>query len=230
MEIVYHGHATVQIKTKDHSVIIDPFLSNNPLAKTSPEEIEADYVLLTHGHSDHIEDAERIAKKNGATIVAIVELANYFAWKDCDVVGMNIGGSKTFPFGRVKLTQAFHSSGLVLNDRQEIVYLGMPTGFLLTIEDKTLYHAGDTSLFGDMKTIGELHSIDVAFLPIGDHYTMGPDDALIAARWLRAKKAIPIHYNTFEAIRQDGDAFAARLKEYEIDGVAMKPGERLTLE
>jgi L-ascorbate metabolism protein UlaG (beta-lactamase superfamily) len=229
MEITFHGHSTVQISTNGTSLIIDPFLTHNPLAKAKAEDIKVDYVLLTHGHSDHTGDALQIAKQNDATLVGTFELATYFSWQGVKIHPMNTGGGWNFDFGRVKLTPAFHSSGLTFDDENKIIYLGMPCGILLTIEGKTIYHAGDTALFSDMKLIGELHNIDLAFLPIGDNFTMGPDEAMLAAEWLKAKKVVPIHYNTFGFIKQDGDAFAARLKQKGIEGMAVKPGDGFTL-
>lgn len=225
MEILYHGHSTVQIKTQNQSIIIDPFLSGNPVAKTKAEDIVVDYILLTHGHGDHLSDAENIAKRNKATIIGTHEIATYFSWRGCKTHGMNTGGSRSFDFGSVKLTQAFHSSSLTLDKEQKIIYMGMPNGLLLTIENKTIYHAGDTGLFGDMKIIGELNDIDLAFLPIGDNFTMGPEDAIHAAKWLQAKKIVPVHYNTFDLIKQDGHAYVERLKQQGIEGMVVQPGE-----
>lgn len=229
MDILYHGHSTVQITTGSQSIIIDPFLTGNPTAKIKAEDIQVNYILLTHGHGDHISDAETIAKRNNATIIGTHELATYFSWRGCQVHSMNTGGSKSFEFGRVKLTQAFHSSSFIVGDEQKIIYMGMPNGLLLTIEGKTIYHAGDTSLFGDMKMMGELNAIDLAFLPIGDNFTMGPDDAVHAAKWLQAKKVVPIHYNTFELIKQDGYAFVDQLKQQGIEGMVVQPGESFTV-
>jgi len=229
VEIHFHGHSCVQITHEGHSLIIDPFLSGNPQAVTRPEEIRAQYILLTHGHQDHIQDAVALAKQNDATIVATYELANYLGWQGVKTMALNLGGSAAFPFGRVKMTNAFHSSGVVLDEVRQIVYMGMPGGFLITIGGKTIYHAGDTGLFGDMKLIGELNQVDAAFLPIGDVFTMGPDDALIAAKWVNARFVVPIHYNTFPPIQQDGDAFVAKLAEAGIEGKAMKPGEVIRL-
>ncbi|HJV44947.1 MAG TPA: metal-dependent hydrolase [Bacillota bacterium] len=229
MEITYHGHSSVQISTSGTSLIIDPFLTNNPLAMAKAEEIRVDYVLLTHGHSDHIGDALQIAKQNDATIIGTYELATYFSWQGTKVHPMNIGGGWNFEFGRVKLTQAFHSSGVTLDDEQKIVYMGMPCGILLTIEGKTIYHAGDTGLFSDLKMIGELNSIDLAFLPIGDNFTMGPDDALIAAEWIKANKIVPIHYDTFGLVKQDGVAFVDQLRSKGLEGMVVNPGETFSL-
>ncbi|NGQ95927.1 metal-dependent hydrolase [Brevibacillus sp. SYP-B805] len=229
MEILYHGHSCVQITNNGISFIIDPFLSGNPVAVTKAEDVRVQYVLLTHGHGDHIADAAEIAKRNDATIIATYELATYMEWQGAKAVGINLGGSVALEFGRVKMTHAFHSSSIDFSDQQKIVYLGMPGGFLIETGGKTLYHAGDTGLFGDMKLIGERNRIDLAFLPIGDHFTMGPEDALVAAEWLGAKQVVPIHYNTFPPIKQDGEAFAAKLAEKGIGGIVMKPGETITL-
>lgn len=229
MEILFHGHSCVQITEGEHSLIIDPFINGNPVAVTKPEDVRVQHVLLTHGHGDHIGDAVQIAKQNDASLVAIVELATYLGWQGAKSIGVNLGGTLALPIGRVKMTHAFHSSSVITDDNQNIVYLGMPGGFLLEINGKTIYHAGDTGLFGDLKMIGELNQIDLAFLPIGDHFTMGPKDALIAAQWLNAKQIVPIHYNTFPPIQQDDELFAASLAEKNIKGTIMKPGETITL-
>lgn len=229
LEIRFHGHSSVQLTSEGHSIMIDPFISGNPLAKTKLEDIHVQYILLTHGHQDHILDAVELAKANDATIVATHELATYLGWQGAKTISMNLGGTVTLPFGKVKMTQAFHSSGVVLDDQQQIVYMGMPGGFVFELGGKTIYHAGDTGLFGDMKLIGDSHDIDLAFLPIGDVFTMGPEDAVKAAEWIEADYVVPIHYDTFPPIKQDGDAFVATLAEKDIRGKALKPGEILRL-
>ncbi|WP_429843737.1 metal-dependent hydrolase [Brevibacillus sp. FIR094] len=229
LEIRFHGHSSVQVTSEGHSIMIDPFISGSPVAATKLEDISVQYILLTHGHQDHILDTVELAKKNDATIVATHELATYLSWQGVKTISMNLGGSVKLPFGKVKMTQAFHSSGVVLDDEKQIVYMGMPGGFVIELGGKTLYHAGDTGLFGDMKLIGERHDIDLAFLPIGDVFTMGPEDALVAAEWVQADFVVPIHYDTFPPIKQDGEAFVAELAEKDIRGKALKPGETLRL-
>lgn len=228
MNITYHGHSCVQLESGGKSVVIDPFLSGNPLAVTKPEDIRCDVILLTHGHSDHILDAETIARKNGATVVAVFELAAYFEGKGLKTIGMNIGGTADLGFARAKMIQAFHSSSVTLEDGT-VLYAGMPAGFIIRWDGKTVLHSGDTALFSDMEMIGRRHDIDLAFLPIGDLFTMGPDDALQAAAWLRAKAVVPIHYNTFPPIRQDAKAFAERLQAQGQRGVVLAPGESFAL-
>jgi L-ascorbate metabolism protein UlaG (beta-lactamase superfamily) len=229
VKVTYHGHSCIQVESDNVSLIIDPFLQGNPVAKVSPNEIKVDYVLLTHGHNDHVGDAVQIAKQNDATVIAPFELATYLGWKGCQVHPMHIGGAHSFKFGRVKFTQAFHGSAFTDDETQKIIYTGMPGGILLTIEDKTLYHAGDTALFGDMKLIGEMNKINIAFLPIGDNFTMGPEDALIASEWIKAEKVVPIHYNTFELIDQDGEKFVEDLKRKGLDGQVLNIADSIKL-
>jgi len=229
MKLTYYSHSCVLVETNGRKLIFDPFLTGNPSAPVAASDIQADYVLLTHGHNDHVGDAFEIAKRCDAVVIAPNELAVYAGWQGCKNHPMHIGGSWTFDFGRVKLTPAFHGSAYQPPGEQTFVYTGMPSGMLLTAEGRTIYHAGDTALYGDMKIIGERNAIDLAFLPIGDNFTMGPDDALTAAEWLRAKRVVPIHYNTFPLIAQDGKAFAERLKAAGIEGLPLAPGESIEL-
>ncbi|TYP74907.1 metal-dependent hydrolase [Paenibacillus methanolicus] len=230
MKIVYHGHSCVQVVTSEgKSLVIDPFLRGNPLAVTKPEDIQADAVLLTHAHTDHLLDAEPIAKANDAPVIAIVELATYMSWKGVKTIGMNMGGTIDLGFAQAKMIQAFHSSGIVLEETQQIVYAGMPAGFIVRADGLTILHAGDTALYGDMKMIGERNAIDVAFIPIGDHYTMGPEDALQAAEWYNAKLVIPVHYDSFPVIKQDAEAFVAKLASRGLKGKVLAPGESIEL-
>ncbi|QJD84894.1 metal-dependent hydrolase [Cohnella herbarum] len=229
MQIIYHGHSCIQLITNGKSLLIDPFLRGNPIAVTKPEDIRTDYILLTHAHTDHILDAEPIAQANDATVVATFELAMYMSSrKNLKTIDMNIGGTVDLGFAKAKMIQAFHSSGIFLEEGQ-IIYGGMPAGFIIQAEGLTLLHAGDTALFSDMKMIGDRNKIDVAFLPIGDHYTMGPDDALQAAEWFGARMVIPIHYDSFPPIRQDAEAFVKRLEAQDQQGRVLAPGEKFEI-
>ncbi|NEU29892.1 metal-dependent hydrolase [bacterium LRH843] len=225
MKISYHGHSVVYVETNGRKIIIDPFITGNRLCDLDAEKLEVDVILLTHGHDDHVGDTVPLAKRNDALVVAPFELATYLGWQGVRTHPMSIGGSYTFDFGTVKYTQAFHGSSQVVDEDKKIIYTGMPGGILLSAEGKTIFHAGDTALFSDMKMIGELNSIDLAFLPIGDNFTMGPEDAAIAADWLQTKKVIPIHYNTFPVIEQDPKEFANRVT----GGLALNVGEAIEL-
>lgn len=224
MKLTYLGHSCFLVETSQARLIIDPFLTDNPSAKVKAADIRCDYVLLSHGHDDHTGDALAIAQRCQATIVANFEIAEYFAAKGAQTHGMNPGGGYNFPFGRVKLTLAHHSSSAETGLHP--IYLGSPCGILLQADGRTLYHAGDTALFLDMQLIGRA-GLDVALLPIGDNFTMGPDDALTALDFLRPKVAVPMHYNTWPPIAQDGDAFAARAATAGHTVRALKPGEAL---
>lgn len=226
MEISYHGHSIVKIKTNEKNIIIDPFIRGNELTDLKVEEEKPDVILLTHGHNDHVGDTVELAKANNSLVVAPNELANYLAWQGVNAHPMHIGGSYQFEFGKVKYTQAFHGSSYVTGDN-EIVYTGMPGGILFYAEGLTIYHAGDTALFGDMKLIGERNNIDVAFLPIGDNFTMGPEDAAYAVSLLKPKTVVPIHYNTFPLIKQDPTKFEELVKDSKVQIV--KPGDKVQL-
>lgn len=225
MEITYFGHSALQIETNDKTILIDPFITGNGLSPVIADEVKPDVILLTHGHGDHVGDTEMLAKKHDALVVAPFELATYLSFQGLRTHPMHIGGSHMFDFGQVKLTQAFHGSSIVDEEKKTITYMGMPCGILFTAEGKTIYHAGDTALFSDMKVIGELNDIDVAFLPIGDNFTMGIKDAVIASKWLQAKTVVPIHYDTFPVIEVDPLAFVERLEKNQ--GKIVKPGEKL---
>jgi L-ascorbate metabolism protein UlaG (beta-lactamase superfamily) len=227
MKVSFHGHSVVKVEAKGKTILFDPFITGNGSTDLKLEDVKVDVILLTHGHNDHVGDTVDLALKNDALVIAPFELAEYLEWQGLRTHGMSIGGSHTFDFGKVILTQAFHSSSYTDYESKTIVYTGMPSGILLTIEDKTIYHAGDTGLFSDMKMIGDLNDIDLAFLPIGDNYTMGPEDALKAAKWLDAKRVVPIHYNTFPVIEQNPDEFVARLPKK--TGLVMKVGDTINL-
>jgi L-ascorbate metabolism protein UlaG (beta-lactamase superfamily) len=215
-KVTYLGHSAFYLEGKKGRLVIDPFISGNPNAKVKPQDIKVDFVLLSHGHGDHIGDALEIAKANGATIVAPFELANYCDSKGAKVHAMHIGGAHEFPFGRVKLTIAHHGSAA-----PDGSYVGNPCGFLVTMDGKTLYHTGDTGLFYDMKLIGEMNPIDLVVLPIGDNFTMGIDDAVKAVEFLRPKMAVPMHYGTFEVIKTDPNEFVKKVKALGYNGQVM---------
>ncbi|WP_442595453.1 metal-dependent hydrolase [Neobacillus sp. D3-1R] len=226
MKLSYHGHSVVMIETNGKTILIDPFITGNSLTDLKTDEVKADVIILSHGHNDHVGDTVELAKRNHSLVIAMADLANLLSWKGLNVHGMSIGGAYSFDFGKVKLTQAFHGSSYV-TENKEIIYCGMPAGILFMAEGKTIYHAGDTGLFSDMKLIGERHPIDVAFLPIGDNYTMGPEDAAYAATLLNAKKVVPIHYNTFPPIKQDPQKFIELLQND--TGLIMQSGDSFEL-
>ncbi len=219
VELTYLGHSCFIVRGGGSTLVIDPFLTGNPLAAAKAEEIEADFILVSHAHGDHLGDAIPIAERTGATVIANHEIATYAEEKGVTAHGMHIGGGGDFTFGRVKLTIAHHGSSF-----PDGTYGGNPCGFLLRIGGRRIYHACDTGLFYDMKLIGE-EGIDVAILPIGDNYTMGPDDAVRAVKLIKPKLVIPIHYNTFDLIAQDPKAFASRIEnETNAMCAVMKPG------
>ncbi|HZG70523.1 MAG TPA: metal-dependent hydrolase [Chondromyces sp.] len=226
MKVSYHGHSIVKIDTGGKTILIDPFISGNELTDLKVEEEKPDVIILTHGHGDHVGDTVELAKKNDSLVIAVNELAVYLAHQGVNTHPMHIGGSREFDFGKVKFTQAFHGSGIQQEDGT-FLYMGMPAGVLIMAEGKTVYHAGDTGLFSDMKLIGELNSIDLAFLPIGDNFTMGPEDAAIAAKFLGAKTVVPIHYDTFPPIKQDPQRFVDLLEDK--NGQVLTPGQAIEL-
>lgn len=228
MHLTYLGHSCFLVETSSHRLLIDPFLTGNPLAKIKTGDIECDFIIVSHGHGDHLGDAVDIAKRTGATIIGNYEIAMTCAQKGVKSVHpVNAGGAWHAPFGRVKMTIAHHSSSM--QTEAGFQYLGDPCGILVTADGKTLYHAGDTALFLDMKLIGELDSIDAALLPIGDCLTMGIDDAAMAAGFLKAKLAIPMHYNTFDLIKVDPHVFAKKVQGSGSRAKVMEVGERLEI-
>lgn len=211
MYVSFHGHSVVKIKTNNCTILIDPFINGNNLTDLVVEEEKPDVILLTHGHNDHVGDTVEIAKSCDALVIAPFELANFIGAQGVRTHPMHIGGARQFEFGKVKFTQAFHGSSFETEDN-EIIYTGMPAGILFTAEGRTIYHAGDTALFGDMKLIGDRHPIDLAFLPIGDNFTMGIEDAAYATELLKPQAVVPIHYNTFPPIQQNPQDFKDLVK------------------
>jgi len=226
MKVSYHGHSVVKIETGGTTIFIDPFITGNGLTDLKVEDVKADVIILTHAHEDHLGDTLELAKKHDSLVIANYELATYLGRKGLKTHPMSIGGAYEFDFGKVKFTPAFHGSGIE-TENNEILYGGMPAGVLVMAEGKTLLHAGDTALFSDMKLIGERHPIDLAFLPIGDNFTMGPEDAALAAEFLGAKVIVPIHFNTFPPIKQDPHAFVKSLKKK--NGKVLEVGESIVL-
>ncbi len=228
LRFTYYGHSTFAIDADGVKLVIDPFLApNNPLAPVTANDVAADFILLTHGHGDHTADAAALAKRTGATVISNFEVVTWLQGQGvANGHGMNTGGAYTFPFGRVKLTIAHHSSTMPDGSAG-----GNPNGFLINFNDgHDVYIAGDTALTYDMKLIGEAGGVDLAILPIGDNFTMGPEDAILAAQFVQAKCVIPAHFNTFPPIKQDAQAFAENLRRTaEIECAVLTPGGEFTL-
>ena len=224
MKITFIGHSAFALDTDDHSVLIDPYITGNPVAMVAAADFAPQTIILTHAHNDHVGDTVEIAKRTGAKVIATAELANWIKTQGVgSATGANHGGTVQFPGGSTKFVPAWHTSSY--STAAGVVAPGVPAGHIVRFGGKTLYFAGDTCLFGDMALIGEA-GIDVAILPIGDHFTMGPDDALRAIQFVNPAMVIPCHYNTFPPIRQDGLAFKKRV---ETDTTArcllLEPGE-----
>ena len=224
-QVTWLGHACMQIRTDATTLLIDPFLTDNPAAALSADEAHADFILISHGHGDHVGDTVAIAQRTGATVVSNFEISQWLQTQGVKKVhSQHLGGGHEYPFGRVKLTIAHHGSAL-----PDGSYGGNPCGFLLYLKDGKIYHAADTGLFYDMSLIGE-EGIDLAVLPIGDNFTMGPDDALRAVKLIKPKKVLPIHYNTWDLIAQDAEKWASRVRaETNTEPVVLKPGGTVSL-
>ena len=218
-KLTYFSHAAWMIETNGTAILIDPFLDDNPTSPVKSKDVKADYIIITHAHGDHIGDSIPIAKANDAMIITNFEIANWCGEQGVTVHPLHIGGAHDFPFGKVKLTQAFHGSSF-----PDGSYGGMPAGVLITVEGKTVFHSGDTGLFSDMKLIGEMNPIDVAMIPIGDNFTMGLDDAVKAVEFLNPKKVIPMHYKTFDVIDVDPNEFVLRVKNQGIEALVLEYG------
>lgn len=201
MRLTFLGHAAVAIRHEDHDILIDPFLTGNPVAAARADEVAPQTIVITHAHADHVGDAVAIARRTGARIVSTAEIAGVLGRQGAETLGANIGGRVAMPWGSLRFTPAWHSSSFADGS-----YGGMPMGVVLELGGRRIYHAGDTGLFGDMRLIGR-HGLDLALLPIGGHYTMDPEEALEAVALLRPRRVVPIHHGTFPLIAQDATAF-----------------------
>jgi L-ascorbate metabolism protein UlaG (beta-lactamase superfamily) len=225
VKFTWYGHATIGLRCNGYEILVDPYFTDNPATNTRADSVAADFILVSHGHGDHLGDTIEIARRTGATVISNNEIAVWLKEKGLKTHGQHIGGGHQHPFGYLKLTQALHGSKLPDGSDG-----GNPAGFLLTTpENIKLYLACDTGLFGDMRLIGD-EGLDLAALPIGDNFTMGPDDALLAVEMLRPKQVVPIHYNTWDVIKQDPNAWAKRVEAQTSTKVSvLKPGESLEL-
>jgi L-ascorbate metabolism protein UlaG (beta-lactamase superfamily) len=237
VEINYIGHSTVELVDGDTRILIDPFLKpNNPAAQVSADDVNPTHVLLTHGHIDHSADAVAVGKRTGASFVAQSEISNVLAEQGIeDVADPNFGGTVEFDWGWVKLVQAFHSSTWAGSEDRPFsptpgTVTGPAGGLVVNFAGKTLYHLGDTALFSDLKLIAERTPVDIAFIPIGGHYTMDRHDAVVAADFIGAETVIPIHFNTFPPIETDAEAFKSDVESKTKSKVAvLAPGESLSV-
>ncbi|SNR39692.1 metal-dependent hydrolase [Hymenobacter mucosus] len=226
MNLTYYGHASFLLETGGITLLFDPFIRPNPLAKDiDVDAIQADYILLSHGHGDHVADVEEIGKRTGAELVGMVEVLGWFGQKGLKTTyAMNLGGTVKLPFGTIKMVAAAHSSSL-----PDGSYGGLAAGFVIEAEDKTIYFAGDTALTYDMKILAERYTLDAAILPIGDHFTMGIDDALVAADWAGASRIIGMHYDTFPPIAIDQEEARSKAAAAGKELVLLKIGETITI-
>ena len=225
MRLRYFSHSAFQITTNaGKKILIDPFLDGNPTSPVKSKDVDADFIILTHGHGDHIGDSFSIAKRCGSLFICCNELANYCSSKGFKAHNMHIGGSYNFEFGRVKFTIAHHGSMTPDN-----YYAGEASGVILSIDGKNLYHTGDTGLFYDMKLIGEMTSLDYMLLPIGDNFTMGITDAVKAVELANPKTTIPMHYNTYDVIRSDPEEFKKRVEALGKKVIVLKYGQEILL-
>jgi len=222
LELTFLGHATWLVRTGGKTLVIDPFLTGNPTAGTTPQDIDCDFVLITHAHGDHIGDAEEILRRTGATAITTNEIAVDLEQKGFQAHGMHLGGRREFPFGSVKLVVALHGSGIAG---------GHACGFLIESEGKKLYHAGDTALTTDMQLLRDVWGpIDIALLPVGSYFTMDVEDAAVATRFIAPRTVVPMHYDTFPLIHADLERFKSEVRRQspETDVVIMPPGSSRT--
>jgi len=233
MEIKFHGQSCFELSDGGTTLLIDPFLKpNNPAAVATAEEVEPTHIALSHGHADHMADAVPVAKRTGAHCIAMVELANWLEGQGVENVSdPNFGGTVSFEGGSVKLVPAWHTNTIPGSEEAPYsaelgIVMGPAAGLIVKLGGKTIYHAGDTCLFGDMKLIAERDPVDIALLPIGGHYTMDRHDAVVAAQFVGAGTVIPMHYDTFPPIETDAGAFKADVESAGAGSVVvLEPGE-----
>ncbi len=219
--LTYYGHSCFALTNEKETIIFDPFLTGNTWEKAKAEDIRCQYIFISHGHDDHYGDAETIAKSNDALIISTAEIARKASEAGCRTHAMHLGGKFDFPFGSVRLVPAYHGAGIPG---------GHAAGCIVKFHGKTIYFAGDTALFGDMKLLDRFGPIDYALLPIGDNYTMGVEDALLAASWIKASVTIPIHYKTWPVIDRDPAVFVTLLGARHGQGaLVVEPGETIPL-
>ncbi len=224
-ELTWLGHGSWKIAVADTTILLDPFLDDSPTAPVKADDVEADAILISHGHFDHVADLVKIAKRTGAVVVSNFEICEWASARGVESTQpMNLGGSVAMPWGNVKMTLAHHSSGL-----PDGSYGGTAGGFLLTLDGAKVYFACDTALFSDMSLIGSA-GLDLAVLPIGDQFTMGVDDAVEAVKLLKPKRVLPAHYNTWPPIEQDANAWAEKVRSAtDAEPSVLQPGESISL-
>ncbi len=221
MKVDFIGHGCVQLSENAHRLIFDPFIDDNPVAKISSDEVSPNYILLTHFHDDHKGDTFKIAEKNDALVITTAEIAGAVSEQGLNAHPMHVGGTKEFDFGKVRVTQALHGSG---------IDGGLACGFVVDFYGTKVYYAGDTGLFSDMKLIGELEDLDLAILPIGGNFTMDLNDAVIATQYLKADRVLPIHYNTWPLIPADAEEFKQKVEQQtNSQCIVLEPGEAVDL-
>jgi len=221
VKLTYYGHSTFMLSNGEISIVFDPFFNGNTWEKAKPEDIKCQYIFISHGHGDHYGDADLIGKANDALVISTAEVAHKAEEAGLKAHAMHLGGKHDFEFGSIRLTPAFHGAGIPG---------GHATGVIVTFYDKTLYFAGDTAFFSDMQYLNRFGQLDYALLPIGDNFTMGPEDALLAASLIKADVTIPIHYKTWPVIDEEPDAFVAELKaKHNQKGLVVEPGSTITL-